>query len=550
MNFRTKIAPLWLAACGLFVAAPAADAAWRREVVVAGIKGGPADVAPHGLTGLSFGPDGGLYVASFVGPGIFRFDIAAGTFREVAGGLDAAADDVAVAADGSLAWTGLSTGKLWLQRPGEAPRAVAEGLPLLNPVAFATEGGKQTGKILTGQITQPDTLLEVDPATGAVRTVARGLGGINAFQPDGAGGLWVPLAEKGAIGRVDLATGRLDSLADGLGQPVAVKANSRGELFTIDWPTGRVFHVNPISGETKKIATVPPPLDNLAIGPDDTIYVTRPLDNAIIAVDPDSGAQRAVFQGVLTAPGGLVVDEVAGRPVLVVSDAYGTRTVDLTSGAVTAPPFDLAVNAGAMVAVNPRTLALSNVRRGTLVVIDRLTGRARHSLGGFKAPMGVILEDDTSLLVADYATGEIIRVRPGATPERATAFSGLQGPVGLAATASGAWVVAEADVGRVVVIDPATGGRRIVAERLAQPEGVAVLADGRIAVAEVGARRLLIVGPDGGPPEIVAEDLPIGAVFTRAPSPVFLPTGVAADATGAIYLSCDRDNTVLRFTPP
>ncbi len=537
-------------ACGWFLAALTVGAGaagaveWRREILVPGMAGGPAGVAPHGLTGLSFGPDGALYVASFVGPGIFKFDLAAGTFSEEVGGLDAAADDVAVAADGTLAWTGLGDGKLWMRKPGGTPVAVAENLPLINPVAFTKDG-----KVLTGQIGQTDTLLEVDPSTKSIRVIARGLGGINAFQPDGKGGLWVPLAEKGAVGRVDLESGHLEVVAGGLGQPVAVKSDSTGGLYTIDWRTGRVFHVNPVSGETKKIATVPPPLDNLAIGPDDTIYVTRPVDNAVIAVDPVTGAQRTVFQGVLSAPAGLTTATANGKALLLVADAYGTRTIDLASRRVTSPPFDLMVNAGSMVAASDKSLALTNVRRGTLVLIDRATGRARQSLGGFTTPMGVIMEDESTVLVASYGTGEIIRVKPGAKPERATVIAGLQGPVGLAMAADGRWYITEADAGRLVSIDPATGDRTVIVDRLDQPEGLAVLTDGRIAVAEVGRRRLFIIAPISGDMDIVAEDLPIGAVFTRAPAPVYLPTGVAADADGNLYVSCDRDNTVLKFLP-
>ncbi|MBM3512312.1 MAG: hypothetical protein FJX59_01205 [Alphaproteobacteria bacterium] len=538
--------PLRQLACGLLFAAThaaPAGAEWRRDVLVPGINGAPPDTSPHGLVGISFGPDGALYGASIIGPGIFRFDLKAGTFTRVVEGLDAAGDDVAVAADGTLAWTGLGDGTLWMKRPGEDPKPLVRNLPMLNPVAF-----RDDGKIITGQVTQPDSLLEVDAKSGEVKVLARDLGGINAFQPDGKGGLWLPLSQKGAIGRFDFETEKLEIVADGLGGPVAVKADSRGGLYAVEWPGGHVSHINPISGEVKKIATVPPGLDNLAIGSDDTIYVSRPNDNSIVAIDPESGQQRDVFKGVLAAPGGLAFGDIQGRPTLIVSDAYGPRFVDLASRAITAMPFDIAVNAGSMVAVRDNAMALTYVRRGTLVVLDRRSGRVRHSLGGFKAPMGVMFEDEATLLVADYATGEIIRVKPGATPERATVIGGLQGPVGLAPAPDGKLYVTEATAGRLIEIDPATGGRAIIADRLAQPEGFAVLPDSRIAVAEVGARRLLVVSLGFGGVDVVAENLPIGDVFTRAPAPVFLPTGVAVDAAGALYISCDGDNTVLKFT--
>jgi sugar lactone lactonase YvrE len=98
-------------------------------------------------------------------------------------------------------------------------------------------------------------------------------------------------------------------------------------------------------------------------------------------------------------------------------------------------------------------------------------------------------------------------------------------------------------------IDPASGTREVLASGLAQPEGIAVLPDGSIAVAEVGARRLSVIGARGGRPRVIARDLPVGQMFTRTPAPVFMPTGVAAGDDGTIYVSCDRDNSVLAFRP-
>jgi hypothetical protein len=48
---------------------------------------------------------------------------------------------------------------------------------------------------------------------------------------------------------------------------------------------------------------------------------------------------------------------------------------------------------------------------------------------------------------------------------------------------------------------------------------------------------------------VIARDLPVGQMFTRTPAPVFMPTGVAAGDDGTIYVSCDRDNSVLAFRP-
>ncbi len=527
-----------------------AEPRYRRSALVPPIKGAAPGVAPHGINGLNFGPDGALYTASLIGPGIHRVDVARGTLVEIVGAPQGEGDDVAAGPDGTLAWTALIAGELRVRRPDGRIETLATDLPLVNPVHFTVDG-----RLFAGQIGQPDTLLEFDPAgRKAVRTIASGLGGINAFTDDGRGNLYVPLGTRGAIGRVDIASGALTVVASGLGEPVAVKRDSKGGLATIDWQSGRVIHVDPVSGASRTIAIVTPPLDNLAIGPDDTIYVSRPSDNSIVAIDPATGAQRALIQGALAAPGGLALMQRAGRPTLVVSDAMGYRFIDAATGAVEMLPFDLLSNASSSVAVTTKTLVLGYVRRPQVTVIERASGRVLHSFKGFKAPMGVVALEDGSIFVADFGSGEVLRLAPGQQPDRTVLASGLQGPTGLALDPRGGLIVSEASSGRLLHLDLASGAQRVIARGLAQPEGIAVLPGGDVAVAEVGARRLTrVVFARGrraeGRPRPIAAELPVGQLFTRAPAPVYLPTGVAAGEDGTIYVVCDVDDTILKFTP-
>lgn len=530
-------------------AAGAAPPAYERVAIVPPLAGAAPGIAPHGINGINFGPDGALYAASLIGPGIYRVDVARGSLAEVVGAPAGEADDVAAAPDGTLAWAALLSGEVRVRRPDGRVETLAKGLPLVNPVHFDARG-----RLYAGQISQPDTLLELDPAgVRPPRTIATGLGGINAFTDDGAGGLYVPLAEKGAVGHVDLASGALRVLATGLGQPVAVKRDSRGQLATIDWEVGRVIRIDPASGATRTLATVTPPLDNLAIGPDDTIYVSRPSDNSIVAIDPTNGAQRSVLQGRFAAPGGLAFTRKDGRATLLVADAMGWREADVASGAVTMRPFDLLANGSSAIAATADSVVLAYVRRPSVTVLDRASGAVRRAYKGFKAPMGVAALDDGTIYVVDYATGELLRLPSGAATAagdgRSVVARGLEGPVGLALDARGRLLVSEATAGRVVRIDPASGAREVLARDLAQPEGLAVLPDGGIAVAEVGAQRLSLLGARRGRPRVIARDLPVGQMFTRTPAPVFMPTGVAAGDDGTIYVSCDRDNSLLAFHP-
>lgn len=540
---RTRRAALLLAL--LACTTTSAATTYERSVAVPGIAAAAPGISPHGINGLNFGPDGALYAASVIGPGIYRIDVASGAVTEVVGAPLGEGDDVAVGADGTLVWTALIAGELRVRRPDGQIATLERNLPLVNPVNFTADG-----RLFAGQITQPDTLFEIDPlGRRPRRLVGRDLGGINAFVDDGAGGLYVPLAEKGAVGRIDLASGAVTVIASGLGQPVAVKRDSKGGLVTIDWPSGAVFHVDPQGGAMRRITVVDPPLDNVAIGADDTIYVSRPADNSVIAVDPVSGAQRAIVQGRLVAPGGLAVAQRDGRTVLAIADAMGYRYADPAGGRVELLPFDLASNGSSAIAVGERTIAISYVRRATVNVIDRATGRVLHALKGFEAPMGIAMLTDGTVFVADYARGEILRLAPGSQPDRSVLTRGLRGPTGLAVDARGGLLVTEASAGTVLRVDPRDGSTRQIAAGLAQPEGLAALPDGDIAVAEVGARRLSLLARRGGARRVIAEGLPVGQMFTRAPAPVYLPTGVASDVAGAIYVTCDLDNSVLKFTP-
>jgi sugar lactone lactonase YvrE len=540
-----SLAAAFVLAVALATAIPFATArSFERDYIIAPLAGAASGIAPHGINGLNFGPDGALYVASLIGPGIYRIDLARGTLAEVVGAPLGEADDVAVAPDGTLAWTALISGEVRLRRPDGRVETLASGLPFVNPVHFTAQG-----RLFAGQIGQPDTLFELDPAgRRPPRAIASGLGGINAFTDDGQGGLYVPLGEQGAVGRVDVETGALRILATGLGQPVAVKRDSRGQLATIDWQNGAVIRVDPATGATRTLATVTPPLDNLAIGPDDTIYVSRPSDNGIVAIDPASGTQRSVIQGRLAAPGGLAFSREGGRAVLRVADAMGWREVDAATGAVTLRPFDLVANGSSTIAVTSRHIVLGYVRRASVSVLDRASGQVLRTFKDLQQPMGVVALEDGAIFVVDYGTGELLQLAATGDGRRVVA-AGLAGPVGLARDARGRLLVSEATSGRLLRIDPASGARTVLASSLVQPEGIAVLPDGQVAVAEVGERRLSLVAARGGRPRVIARDLPVGQMFTRTPAPVFMPTGVAAGDDGTIYLTADRDNSLLAFRP-
>ena len=92
------------------------------------------------------------------------------------------------------------------------------------------------------------------------------------------------------------------------------------------------------------------------------------------------------------------------------------------------------------------------------------------------------------------------------------------------------------------------GERQVITDSLVLPEGLAVRDDGRLFVAEAGAGRVSMIDAASGQRWTIAEGLAFGTVVSRAPAPVYLPSGVAVGPDGSIYVTEDRTNSIRRLT--
>jgi len=332
---------------------------------------------------------------------------------------------------------------------------------------------------------------------------------------------------------------------------VAVNLDSDGNIWAVDWTGGRLWKIHPITGARAIVAKLEPPLDNLAIGPDDTVYVSRPAHSSIERIDPETGEQQTLVAGNLSLPGGLAITSHNGREALVVADGYGYRLVDTETGAVTTP-YDLTKfgfpGAATAVAANNEFFVFSNLGiRPRVYLVDRTNFERVRTWTKIEMPYGLVLRDNGDPIVTDYATGSLIELSRTDKNFRNLVTDGLDGPVGVAWAGAGAVYLTEAQGGRLVRINLADGGKTIIIGELAQPEGITVLTDGRVAVVEVGKQRLIAVDPVSGAIDILATELPVGEPATRLPAPVHAPSGVAQSPDGTIYLTGDRDNSVLKL---
>ncbi|MBM3513410.1 MAG: hypothetical protein FJX59_06815 [Alphaproteobacteria bacterium] len=534
-----------LGAALLFAGAVSVSAADRYKVETL-VPGSPM----HGVHGLAIGPDGAVYACSLTGHAIYRIDRRSGETTVHVGSPRGSCDDLAFSTDGTLAWTNGGAASVFTRDSGGKIAAVATGVPGLNSINYAKDGRLFFTRIFGG-----DGLYEANLAGGAPRAVVEKVGGLNGFEiKDGF--VYGPLFFKGKVVKVDTETGAMTDVATGFMQPAAVNFDPQGRLVVLDYTTGEVMR---LEGEGRHLlATLPPPIDNLAIAADGKIFVSSSAYNGITEIDPETLATRRLTWGGLSAPGTVAVESLNARDTLFVADAWGPRTVDPSTGTVTALPRTPGVAGATTLTIAGDKFLLANVWPfGVVQVVDRANNKLIANLPGFGAPYGLQPVSD-GFIVADYKADRLIHVDNDKDNTRRPLPANLDGPVGLADAGGGVFYVTEYGKkdkrgrflnGMVSKVDSASGARTVVARKLNRPEGIAIAGDGRLIVAETGARRVIALDPAGKKkPEVLAEKLALGLDVGDHVAAPFMPTGVAVGADGAIYVTGDVDNVVYRLT--
>lgn len=511
----------------------ASAAEWKRDWLV---PGGPF----RGVHGMVIGADGMILVGSVMGQAIYRVDPDSGRTERVVAAPEGEADDLELAADGTLYYTGFMHGTLTARSPDGALRVLARDLPGMNSLALDPRG-----RLFATQVFSADALWEFDRAGKTPpRLVRKDLGGLNGFDFGSDGRLCGPLWFRAQVVCLDVDKGTTEVVADGFETPAAANFDPKGELYAIDNATGEVFHIDRAAHTKTRIATAPTNLDNLAFAPDGRLFVTNMPDNAIYEIDRKDGAVRTVVSSPLTLPGGIAR---AGN-TLYVADTFALSEVDLASGAVRDLGRDgETTGSPSVIAADEARLAAASLHRGSVTLWDRGTQQVIARWSDLGKPSAIALGTGNRVVVAtaDGALVELDAARPETRRELAR---GLETPMGIARTQRG-WLVSEAAAGRLVVVGD-DGNRKTIVDGLAHPEGIALLADGHVAVAETAADRVTLVDPATGRKETIATALPLGLLDLPSMPNGLFPTGLAAAADGSLLLSSDVDGGILRLRPP
>lgn len=495
-----------------------------------------------GVHGLGIDPRGRLLAGSVVGQSLSLVDRESGAVRPFVGPPAGMADDVAFGPDGEVAWTAYLVGELRIRNAAGEIRTVASGLPGLNSLAYTEDG-----RLFATQVFMGDALYEIDRSgEQPPRKIIEGMGGLNGFEFGPDGHLYGPLWFKGEVVRVNVESGEMDTVADGFRIPAAVNFDGQGRLYVVDSATGELLRLQPGTAEKVRVARLKPSLDNLAIDKQaGLLYVSNMADNSIQEVDLADGRVRDLVRTRLAAPSGLAM--VGDQ--LHIADTFAYRVMDTGSGDIRevgrmwASHLEYPLNAWA----DEHVVVLTSWATGTVQVFDRASGEMTHGFHDFQAPHDAVQLADGSLLVAELATGRLLRVSGEQGEQREAVVVALAGPAGMAFNADRSTLFVTTAGGSVWAVNPADWSKRRVRDGLAMPEGISVSAAGKLLVMEVGKQRLLEVDPVDGATRTLAEDLPVGLPALEGLPPTGVFNDVVEAANGDLFFTADRDAGLYRL---
>ena len=499
----------------------------------------------HGVHGLRFDRDDNLYAASVIGQSIYKIDPATKrvtTFIPPPRGM---ADDLAFAPDGTLAWTSIEDGILHIKSPNGPVRNLMEHQRGVNGVSFSRDGKR----LFVSLVFYGDALYEVDRnGVKPPRLIIKDMGGLNGFEVADDGMIYGPLWFKGKIVRINPDTAKLDVIAEGFKTPAAVKLDFKGYAYTPDTGTRELIRVDLKTGQKKVIAKLRSDLDNLAFNSKGKLFVSLSHLNAIDEVDVTTGqVKQFIPAGKLTSTAGLAVDTDAVRDILYVADVFGgVRKVNPDTAVVTDTPVQMFQPSH--ISLSAKHVTVVGQVNGFVQQFDRATFKKLAEWNGFKSPGDALELPNGDIVVAETATGNLVRITGPKPSDRKTIATGLSGPTGLVLTGSEvagnfAIYVSETGAGRVSLLDLRSGAKTLVATKLEAPEGLAIENLGELLIVEVGAKRVTLLNLKSGARTVIASNLPIG--LSTGPS---LYRSITASPS-AIYINSDIENSIYKLTP-
>ena len=500
----------------------------------------------HSINGVTVASDGQLLTTSMGGETIHKFNIATSEVSAVVMPAEGRSDDIVVSPSGDLIWTDPRSGVVRRRNGSGTIQEIATGLRGVNSIAFTRDGKR----LFVGQTGTGDGLWEIDPeGVREPRLVVAKTGGVNAFSFGPDGKIYGPVTLRNKLVRIDPESGALETLVKGLHHPVSVRFDKKDEMYVVNGADGKLFRVDIASRSKQHIATVSPAVDNMSISPDGLAYISNMADNAIIQVNLASGDKRTLTQSALAFPRDIDIVHNESGDVLYVADGTAFRTIDTSTGKVseiarrmTSPlrfPSGISVNSQHAVLVSE---VLSDTPRSFVQVVDLKTGNFLYELTGFEAPSDAVELSNGSVVVSEALSGQLLHVDAG---KRTVLVKGLRAPSSLALGRNNVLYVAESAAGRIARVAIDSQEVSEVISGLGAIRAIAVAPDHTL-IALISSGQLLAIDPETKQSTVIADHLPVGYLTLPYPR----SGGLAVGHDGTVYVAADKESAVYRVTRP
>lgn len=531
----------------------ASDAQWSVGAPEPLVRG----ASIYGAHGVALTPSGDLAVASVAGAEVVVLDPDGGILKRI--GAEASLqgpDDIAFGPDGALYATNFLTGTITRVSADGSGAIVGEVGPGVNPVTVSDDGRVFVARCFLG-----DGLYEIDPSgEAAPRTIVESFGGgcgLNGFDIGADGALYGPRFVTPEVVRVDVDTGAVQVVADGFSVPNGVKFDPEGAMTVLDTGAGTITRVELSTGERTLLATNLFGFDSHAFDADGSIYATSITEGQVFEVGIDGPIRAINADGGMTQPGGVVVIDGDGGPMLVVADWDVVRLFDPQTGDARGAYHSVigrpGLSGSTTVASAPGGLVFTSYLENAVKLWDPRTQELRMERYDVAVPTNAIAYNG-GVAVAELGTGEITWLDWADAEGRRTLATGLQVPTGLVSDGERLWA-SDWALGTLMLIADHGGALtepRVLTADLVHPEGLALAPDGRILVVEAvapSAGQLRAVDPTDGSTEVLAEELQLGREGPAGAAPYGAFNGVTVGSDGSVYITGDIDNAVYRLVP-
>lgn len=497
-----------------------------------------------GANGLVFGPDGDLYVAEGHGSEISAINTRDGSVRNISRSDDPieCPDDLAFGADGTMYVTEFALGRVSMRHPGGEVSVLDADVPSANGVT--THGDR----VFVDEFRPGGRIMELYPDGRERRVIAEGVDWPNGLAVGPDYHLYYPSVFAGELWKVGIDAGSPERVASGLSSPTAVKFSPEGELYA-SLAGGDVLRVDPRSGSTVVVASLPQGSDNLAFRRDGWLFVSNQLNGSIVGIDHD-GASAVLISPGLVGPFGI---DVAPDGTICAADALSYAVLSQDGvidrpASVSIPGFPGVLRS--VTYLSDGRLALGTTAGG--IAVYRPGSDAQFLAKGINGLMGITSTRDGAIIAAASESGEILRVD---TTGVAVLATGLARPMGVAVTEDGGVIVSESGSGQLRYFNP-DGSSKLLLTGLGEPHGVAASGDDAYVI-DRQTRELHHVALSGRiPSSVIAKNVPVGPAAGvgetivaglpgLAPGPWLPFADLAIAPDGSVVVGCDGSGGII-----